>query len=199
MNLYTRLIKITVFELTIYGLLAFQAGCAFSKNFVSIAEIKQQNSGSIIYIEGQVNNQAPFLGSSAYQIKDSTGTIWVMPKQSIPKIGQTIIIEGKVQYQNINVDNIEMGEFYILEIQQIEDRAILPTQPSTNNSSATKPSETTKPIETTKLPEIDRPSDLTKPPFPNKPSVNKIPQTKPTTKKTVDDLFLPHKRNFKFN
>lgn len=113
---------------------------------IPIEQIPQQQLDSTIYLQGKVRGQAPFLDSGAYQLQDHTGAVWVRTNQSIPQLGQEIAIKGQVEYQSIPVGAQEMGEFYILELEQVarQNPTSEPSQP------ANKPAKT--PVEDLLLP-----------------------------------------------
>lgn len=91
---------------------------------VSITTIRdiQQNRGnhSTIYVKGKVENQAPFLGTGAYQVRDATGSIWVITTQALPNRGDEILLKGEVQYKSIPIAGQDLGEVYIEEIEQVQ-------------------------------------------------------------------------------
>lgn len=108
-----------------------------------INQLSQQNKGTEIYIKGQVGDQAPFLDSAAYQLQDSTGTVWVRTQQNLPSKGKEVVIKAQVDYQSIPLGSQELGEFYVVELEQVTN-----TEPP--SESAPKP--TTKPVEELLLP-----------------------------------------------
>lgn len=103
-------------------------GCDRGKSVTEIGQIEQNDRGSIVYIQGKVRSQAPFLGSTAYQLEDRTGKIWIVSDRSIPTQGAEILVEGKVQYESILLGQQDFGELYILELKQLK------SEPSTQNT-----------------------------------------------------------------
>jgi len=73
---------------------------------------------STVYLRGTVVNQVPLLESWAYEVQDSTGTIWVLTEQPVPD--GHILLRGKVRYQVVPIDNQDVGEAYILEEKRLE-------------------------------------------------------------------------------
>lgn len=93
-------------------------------NVTKIGNIPQNSSiDSIVYLQGQVTNRAPLMGLSAYQLKDTTGTIWVFTNQTLPNLGDKILITGKLQFQSIPVSGKEFGEVYVLQEQVLQQKA----------------------------------------------------------------------------
>ena len=90
---------------------------------ISIGQIASSKIGKTVYLTGKVVHLAPLVGNAAYQIEDATGKIWVITPQSPPQLGQVITLKGKITYHNLSVAEQDLGEFYIVELEQ----------PTTNN------------------------------------------------------------------
>ncbi len=96
----------------------------FSGNVTKISDIRQNsNVADTVYLQGQVANRAPFLANGAYKIQDATGTIWVLTNQTLPNIGDEVLIKGQPLFQSIPISGQEAGEVYIQEQQQLRRRA----------------------------------------------------------------------------
>ncbi|ODG99303.1 hypothetical protein A4S05_00375 [Nostoc sp. KVJ20] len=92
------------------------AGFKIGTNVTPIGEIKpKQDNQAIVYIQGQVEKQAPMMKQWAYQISDSTGKIWVVTNQKNLGEGAQVVIKGKVRYQSIPLAGKELGEVYLEE------------------------------------------------------------------------------------
>jgi hypothetical protein len=99
-------------------------------NPTKIRDIPQNsNNDAIVFLQGQVTNRAPLLGSSAYKLKDATGTIWVFTNQNVPNLGDEVLIKGKLQFQSIPVGGQELGEVYVQEEQLLNRKPGNPEQP----------------------------------------------------------------------
>lgn len=100
-----------------------------SVNVTTVSEIQEnQKADGIIYLEGQVANQAPFLAAGAYELQDPTGSIWVITNRTLPKIDDEILIQGQLKFQSIPLAGQDLGEVYIQEQQRIEHK-IKKTEP----------------------------------------------------------------------
>jgi hypothetical protein len=89
---------------------------SIGSNVTLIQEIKPEtDQESIVYVQGKVEKQVPLIKQWAYQINDSTGTIWVITDQPNLKEGEQVVIEGKVRYKSIPLADQEFGEVYIEE------------------------------------------------------------------------------------
>jgi hypothetical protein len=111
--------------LPLLSVMLFGCGEGFSANqpdvpLSSIREVRQQsNPGAMIYLKGQVMQQAPFLQGGAYLLRDETGQIWVVTAGSLPKTGDEAIVKGQPSYQSIPVGGQELGEVYVRELEQV--------------------------------------------------------------------------------
>lgn len=97
-----------------------------------IGNLQQQQQGQTVYLEGEVGDRAPFLGSGAYQLRDETGEIWVITNGRLPATGSEVSIEGQVSYSNIPVGEQDLGELYIVQVQQLQSESGDTTPQSTD-------------------------------------------------------------------
>jgi len=102
----------------------------FGVNVTKISDLKESKEG-MVYLQGQVANRAPFLEAGAYKLQDATGAIWVITNQTVPNVGDEVLIKGQLQFQSIPVSGQELGEVYVQQEQQLERKAgQLPTKGS---------------------------------------------------------------------
>ncbi|HEY9896804.1 MAG TPA: hypothetical protein V6D34_15585 [Candidatus Sericytochromatia bacterium] len=92
---------------------------------VTIDDIKQTSANTLaqtksVQLRGRVSNHAPLLGKSAYELQDTTGSIWVIATEPIPSTGDEVIIQGKLLYQSIPLNGKEQGDFYIEQHQLLQ-------------------------------------------------------------------------------
>ncbi|GET38238.1 hypothetical protein [Microseira wollei] len=80
---------------------------------------KSSPKSSTVYLEGEVGKQVPFVDSSAYELKDSTGSIWVVTKQKAPNQKDQVLLKAKVQHKNISVGGKTLKEVYVEEQQRL--------------------------------------------------------------------------------
>lgn len=96
------------------------------KKITDIKNPKQVNS--TVYLKGNVGNQASFIGGGAYELQDTTGSIWILTKQPLPQKGDELIIQGKVEYQSMPLifaaGGKAVGEIYVQEQQQLEHKPV---------------------------------------------------------------------------
>ncbi len=112
-----------------FGIGGFNLG-TMGVNPTKISDIQQNpNVDTSLYLQGQVTNRAPLLGTGAYKLKDATGTIWVFTNQTIPNVGDEVLIKGKLQFQSIPISGQELGEVYVQEEQLLNQKAGKPEQP----------------------------------------------------------------------
>ena len=97
--------------------------------FTKIRDIPQNpDADATAYLQGQVVSRAPLMGSGAYKLKDATGTIWVFTNQTLPNLGDQVLIKGQLRFQSIPISGQELGEVYVQEQQQLERKAGQPEQ-----------------------------------------------------------------------
>ncbi|MEL6578163.1 MAG: hypothetical protein AAFQ14_00315 [Cyanobacteria bacterium J06621_12] len=99
------------------ALLASLFGC--QTPLIVVEEISAKKVDKTVYLTGKVVHQAPFLDNAAYQLEDETGKIWVVTTQNPPRLNQKINIKGKIQYQSLPFAQQELGDFYVVELEQL--------------------------------------------------------------------------------
>ena len=113
----------TLKYISLWGtLLSILIGCKPSQ--ISIAQISEKKVGKTVYLTGKVVHLAPLVDNAAYQIEDSTGRTWVVSDKEVPPLGQTITIEGKIEYQSLPFAERELGDFYVIELEQQDARSL---------------------------------------------------------------------------
>ena len=65
-----------------------------SAKTTEIAELTQTVPNAEVYIRGTVTNQFSALGRGAYQVEDSSGSIWVTSERGLPPVNSTIVVKG---------------------------------------------------------------------------------------------------------
>ena len=176
MLLKQRLIKLGIIPLMMFTLMGCNSGIAIP--ILGIRPVNQirnlhkhGKNNHQVYVQGKVSQQAPFLGSGAYQLQDKTGTIWVVTERELPQIGEQVFLKGNLQYQSIPINGQELGEFYLLELEQLQSASETENIPVTTTSEL--PSQTDSKVPST--------------------TVENVNQAKP--QKPIDHLFFPHKNN----
>ena len=108
-------------------------------NINQLLQTRPQNT--IVTLRGKVQAIAPLVGTSAYQLEDASGKIWVLTSNpNLPKVGDILLIKGQTRYESIIVAGQDRGELYLQE-QDILERQPLPARPlGTNLLPDNKPS-----------------------------------------------------------
>ncbi len=100
-------------------------------NISQLLQTRPQNT--MVTLRGKVQAIAPLVGTSAYQLEDASGKIWVLSNNSnLPKVGDIVLIKGQTRYESILVAGQDRGELYIQE-QEILERQPLPARPLGTN------------------------------------------------------------------
>jgi hypothetical protein len=93
-------------------------------NVATIGDVQQKRQvDAEVYLRGKVENRAPFVGNAAYQLQDGTGSIWILTKQDLPKLGEEVLLKGEVRYKSITLKELagkDLGEIYVEEMQQLQ-------------------------------------------------------------------------------
>lgn len=124
----TRSFYLLTFNLFIFGGLV---GCSGLENFsfngitgrnvTSISNIKSPNNQGTVYLQGRVTNVVPLSEPwQAYQMQDSSGTIWAITSLKGLQIEDKLVIKGNLRYQSIPMETQELGDFYVEEQERIE-------------------------------------------------------------------------------
>jgi flagellar hook protein FlgE len=50
-----------------------------------------------VTVRGEVINQVAILGQGAYQLKDDSGTLWVITRSGMPKLNSNLTVRGNAQ------------------------------------------------------------------------------------------------------
>ncbi|XHU95847.1 MAG: DNA-binding protein [cyanobacterium endosymbiont of Rhopalodia gibba] len=110
-----------------------------------------QTQEAFYYIKGTVVDHAPFMDNGSYKLQDDTGTVWVLTNGTLPKAGDSITIKGRVEYQPISIGGQDLGELYILEVEQLELQTKTPDQPTQPLSSSQPESTSTSDLDVNEL------------------------------------------------
>ncbi len=95
-----------------------------SGNVTKISDIPQSlDSAATVYLQGQVATRAPFLTAGAYKLQDATGTIWIITNETVPDVGDEVLIKGQLQFRSIPLGGQEFGEVYVQEQEVLQRRA----------------------------------------------------------------------------
>ena len=115
----TKLIYIRLFYIAIAAIaMTSLVGCQPPE--INIIDVAKKKSGKTVYLTGKVINLAPFIDNAAYKLQDDSGAVWVVTSQNPPKINAIVSIKGKIQYQSLPFAETELGDFYVIELQQLE-------------------------------------------------------------------------------
>ena len=82
------------------------------------------SQSSDIRIQGTVAQTAPFLNGGAYEITDSTGSIWVITETTPPASGTKIQVAGQLKFHDLQLGSSNFGEIFISEKQTLAPTAI---------------------------------------------------------------------------
>lgn len=124
----TRSFYLLTFNLFIFGGLVGCSGLGnfsfngiIGKNVTSISNVKSPNNQGTVYLQGRVTKVVPLSEPwQAYQMQDSSGTIWAITSLKGLQIEDKLLIKGNLRYQSIPMETQELGDFYVEEQERIE-------------------------------------------------------------------------------
>ncbi|MGD1875598.1 MAG: hypothetical protein ACFB02_21395 [Mastigocoleus sp.] len=89
---------------------------AIGANITPIEQIDRKQTDQVIYVEGKVEKVVPLLeGKRLYQLNDSSGKIWVLANKTNFRIGEKVVVKGKIKYKDIPINKQDFGDLYIEE------------------------------------------------------------------------------------
>ena len=86
-----------------------------SRPALEIDSLSEDQLDDTITVSGEIAQKAAVLEGWIYQIKDDTGSLWILSDREVPDVGEVVTVEGTVRYEPIMVDSIDASEFYIEE------------------------------------------------------------------------------------
>ncbi|MEM9161469.1 MAG: hypothetical protein AAGC54_00160 [Cyanobacteria bacterium P01_F01_bin.4] len=82
----------------------------------SIETLRQDpQPNQTVELEGIVRQRVPLLEGWIYELEDETGRIWILTEASEPALDETARVSGTVQYEQILIGDVDIGEYYIQE------------------------------------------------------------------------------------
>ncbi|MEM8806944.1 MAG: hypothetical protein AAGF01_13035 [Cyanobacteria bacterium P01_G01_bin.38] len=82
----------------------------------SIETLRQDTKpDQTVELEGIIRQRVPLLEGWIYELEDETGRIWVLTEVSEPALDETARVSGTVQYEQILIGDVDIGEYYVQE------------------------------------------------------------------------------------
>ncbi|HEY9639015.1 MAG TPA: hypothetical protein V6C57_00950 [Coleofasciculaceae cyanobacterium] len=98
------------------------AGCSAVTTVKAVQENPHRNWWTAtVQLQGIVGDRVPLIDAQVYQLRDATGTIWVLTQRQDVRSGAKVLVKGQVHFQDIDIpgEGQDFGEPYIQE-QQVE-------------------------------------------------------------------------------
>lgn len=101
---------------------------AEGENIPVVAPVKTEQINSVqqasqpdkvVNLKGKIVKKVPLMEGIAYELQDSTGSIWVVTNETKLKQGDEVTIRGKLRYQSIPVNGKDQGTVYIEQQKQL--------------------------------------------------------------------------------
>lgn len=81
----------------------------------SLQQTNPRRTQFSVRLQGQIGETIPLVNAYLYELRDSTGSIWVMSSTPPPPQGVSIRLTGRAHFTSIPVGSEETGEFYVEE------------------------------------------------------------------------------------
>ncbi|MEO0458075.1 MAG: hypothetical protein AAF152_16045 [Cyanobacteria bacterium P01_A01_bin.114] len=89
---------------------------SFEKKSMTIGDLRQDpKPNQTVELEGVVRQRVPLLEGWIYELEDETGRIWILTDASEPVLDTPVYVEGTVQYEQILIGDVDIGDYYIAE------------------------------------------------------------------------------------
>lgn len=82
---------------------------------VEISTLNAQSINQSVTVTGTVVTIAPMLNQVVYEMEEKGQSIWILTRQTPPKLGSRVTVSGKIRFESIAPDNVEMAHLYIEE------------------------------------------------------------------------------------
>ena len=86
-----------------------------SRPATAIDSLSESQVDKTIAVSGEVVQKAALLEGWMYQVRDETGSLWVLTNRAAPEVGEMATVEGAIRYEPIMVGEIDAGEVYLEE------------------------------------------------------------------------------------
>lgn len=86
-----------------------------NRSVVDIGSITADKDDKTVAIAGTVAQRSALLEGWLYEIRDDSGSLWVMSDSSTPEVGEAATVQGVVRYEPIVVGDIDAGSVYLQE------------------------------------------------------------------------------------
>lgn len=101
------------------GVLVGLTGCS---GLTTIEKVQQrphrQWFNNQVQLRGKVVDRVPLIQAGVYQLEDPTGKIWILTTDASPQPGEQLQVKGRVRFESIPIEGMELGEAYIEEQQR---------------------------------------------------------------------------------
>ncbi|EDX84698.1 OB-fold nucleic acid binding domain protein [Synechococcus sp. PCC 7335] len=82
---------------------------------IAIDSLSAERAEDNVSISGRVTQRVATLDGWIYQIKDDTGSLWVLTRQSDPNVGEIATVSGIVKHEAIVIEAVDASEVYLEE------------------------------------------------------------------------------------
>ena len=81
----------------------------------SIDALSQDKADKKVAVGGKVVQRSALLDGWLYQVRDDSGSLWILTDDTAPQINEAVVVEGLVRYEPIVVGEIDASDVYLEE------------------------------------------------------------------------------------
>jgi uncharacterized protein YdeI (BOF family) len=79
-----------------------------------VRDAQKQKPNTSVRLQGKITTLAPLAGGlRAYELRDETGSIWVVTQQRVPPVGASIAVQGTIRLEKIVIDGRDQSSVYL--------------------------------------------------------------------------------------
>lgn len=86
-----------------------------SRAATPIDTLTQEKADDKVAVSGTIVQRSAILDGWLYQIRDDSGSVWVLTDSSTPQLNESVLVEGVVRYEPIVVGEVDASGVYIEE------------------------------------------------------------------------------------
>ncbi len=83
-------------------------------SLTQVRDIQKNKQHFSVHVKGKIAAQAPLgVGVRAYELRDETGSIWIVTNSEVPSTGTSVVVKGTVRHKQISVDGQDQSSVYL--------------------------------------------------------------------------------------
>ena len=99
-----------------------------------IRDVQKNKVNQVVRLQGKIGSQAPLMGGQvAYELRDDSGSIWIVTQEKLPASGTQICVQGEVKFKQITIAGQDQSSVYIEQRGGVE---VLPASQGSDSTSS---------------------------------------------------------------